>query len=293
MTCVLITGAGGLVGGCIARSLSKAGASAVGVSRRTGPYESCMASYRRSFEEPLETILREHPIDAVIHCAHDMSPQGALASERGTVQWAEKACAAGVKRQLFISSISARAGARAAYGQVKHRLEQWFLERGGVVVRLGLVIADGGLFARMVGIVRKSAAVPLIAGGRTRVYFNGGDTAAGQIADLTLNWRAGTAWNLQQPEPTTMRELLLAIRAALGTRTRFLPVPYLPVLAAAWLLDRLKIRLQGISYENLVGLKQNDVADMHSDFRQLGGIPRDIASLVQDALRPDSPETET
>jgi nucleoside-diphosphate-sugar epimerase len=216
-----------------------------------------------------------------------MSPQGAAASERGTVKWADEAGAAGVMRQLFVSSISARADARAAYGQVKHRLEQWFLSRRGVVVRLGLVIADGGLFARMAGIVRKSAAVPLIAGGRTRVYFNDSDTAGRQIADLALNWHGGTAWNLQQPEPTTMRELLLAVRDALGARTRFLPVPYLPVLAAAWLLDCLKIRVQGISYENVVGLKQNDVADMHSDFRQLGGIPRDIASLVRDALQPD------
>jgi nucleoside-diphosphate-sugar epimerase len=284
MSRVLVTGPAGFIGSHVARRLRETGASVVGVSRSKLPLRQCESSYVRSFHQPLGEILCRQPVDAVIHCAHDLSQKGSGASEQGTILWAEEAHQAGVNRQIFVSSISARPDARAAYGQVKYRLERWFLGRGAAIVRLGLVIGNGGLFGRMARIVRNSAMVPLIDSGRTRVFYSGVDFVSRQIAAAALDWRERAELNLQQPEPTTMRELMLALREALGTSTRFVPVPYLPVLAAAWVLDCCKIRGLGISYENVVGLRQNDVAAMHSDFLSQGGEPLDIRVLVKQTI---------
>jgi len=284
MTQVLVTGAAGLVGGQAAGRLRRLGATVVGVSRREVAPGLCNRSFRRAFGEPLREILRDEQIDAAVHCAHDVSPHGSLASEQGVRQWAEEAYQAGVARQVFVSSISARPDARAAYGQVKYRLEQWFLERGATVVRLGLVIGDGGLFGRMIRIVKKAAFVPLIGSGRNRVYFNDIDFVSQQLAAATMDWREGRQWNLQQPEPTTMRELLVALRDMLGARAWFIPVPYYPALAAAWVLDRCRITGLGISYDNVVGLRQNDVAGMPSDFVSLGGQLQSIREVLDRVL---------
>jgi nucleoside-diphosphate-sugar epimerase len=257
----------------------------VAVSRRSVPENTGGVSYVRCFGEQFGRLLQEHCVDVVVHCAHDVSAGGAAISERGTLQWATEAEDAGITRQIFVSSISARPDAFAAYGQVKFRLEQWFLERGGSIFRLGLVIGLGGLFARILNLVQKAPFVPLIESGRTRVYFNGIDFVTKQIGKEALQWQGSLQLNLQQPEPTTMREMLLGLRESLKTQTCFIPVPYLPCLALTWVLDRCGIRSLGITYENVVGLRQNDVPGLHSDFLAVGGKPEDVRMLMERAIR--------
>jgi nucleoside-diphosphate-sugar epimerase len=284
MATILITGAHGLIGNQLARRFSEDGWVVVGTSRRAQPIPYCDISCCRSFGTPLGRVFHDQTIDVVVHCAHDVSAAGAATSEQGTLQWAEEARQHGTSRQVFVSSISARPDALAAYGQVKHRLEDWFLQRGGSIVRLGLVIGNGGLFARIARLVQKLPIVPLIDGGRTRVYFNSLDFVREQIARIVLQWPGTVEWNLQQPEPTTMRTLLEAVRDVVGAKSWFVPVPYQPCLAMAWLLHQFGLNGPGISYENIVGLRQNDVPGMRSDFLSLGGRPQDVRTLVAAAL---------
>ena len=287
MTAVLITGASGLIGGHLAKRLNDAGATLLGVGCQSIPAGDFTVSCVRRFGEPFGHILRERHVDVVVHCAHDVSAGGAEASERGTLQWAREAEQVGVLRQIYVSSISARKDALASYGRVKYRLEQWFLEHGSSVFRLGLVIGMGGLFARIVNSVQNLPLVPLIDGGRSRVFFCGVDFVADQLAREALDWQGNLQLNLQQPEPTTMRELLDTVRHVLNARSRFIPVPYLPCLAAAWMLDRCGIRVCGITYENIAGLRQNDVFGLRSDFLNLQGQPENLQTLVERAIRGD------
>ena len=281
---MLITGASGFIGNRLARGLAGAGETVLAVGRRPLAPSAGGVSYVRRFGEPFGRILQDHRIDVVVHCAHDMSAAGAAISEKGTRHWATEAGDAGIARQIFVSSISARPDACAGYGQVKYRLEQWFRERGGSILRFGLVIGPGGLFARMANLVQKAPFLPLIDSGRTRVYFNGIDFVTKQIARVALQGQGSLQLNLQQPEPTTMREMLSGLREILKARTRFVPVPYLPCLALAWALDRCGIRKLGITHESVVGLRQNDVPGLPSDFLAVGGRPEDVHALMERAV---------
>jgi nucleoside-diphosphate-sugar epimerase len=281
----LITGASGLIGTQLARRLADSGRQVVGISRRPGPLRHCAVSYSRRFGASLSELVQRHSVDTVVHCAHDSSTGGAHVTERGTLQWAEEARCAGVAHQIYISSLSAREDSPSAYGRVKYRLEGWFLQHDGVVVRPGLVIGNGGLFARMASVVRKLPVVPLIGGGQARVYFNGIDFLCDLLARIVLRWPGSAAWNVQQPQPSSLRQVLTSICESLALRRWLIPLPYTPCLAGAWLLTCCKLSGLGISYDNVVGVRQNDVPGLRSDFASLGGEPEDIRALVERAIR--------
>jgi nucleoside-diphosphate-sugar epimerase len=286
---VLISGASGLIGGRVAARLASHGWTVVGTGRRPDPPAHCDAWYVSPLGTSWSEIFRQHAVDAVVHCAYDSRPQEAGSGERGTTQWMKESAAAGVGRQVFLSSISARAATRSAYGQEKYRLESMMSEIGGLVLRPGLVIGPGGLFGRMVRLVERLPLIPMIAGGNNRVYFTGIDALCQIIEDRLAVGPAVGAWNVQQATPTSMRALLRAISAGLGVRRVFVPIPYALSLAAARALGKGPLARLGISYDNVVGAKENDVRDLHSDYAALGGPSEELVTLVERALHDRAP----
>lgn len=289
MKTVLISGASGLIGGHLAARLAMRGWTVIGTGRRPNPTTGCRHWYVRPFGTSWNDIFQQHPIGAVVHCAYDPSPESGDNGERATTRWIEEAAEAGVQRQIFLSSISARADSPSRYGREKHRLEGRIAGRGRLVLRPGLVIGPGGLFAAMTRIVHRFPVIPLIAGGRNRVYFTGIDALCRIMENCLAAGPVAGAWNVQQPEPTTMRKLLKAVSRSLGVRRVFVPVPYPLALAASTALPGAAARA-GVSRENVVGLKQNDVADLHSDYESFGERSEDIETLVNLALRTGQPE---
>jgi nucleoside-diphosphate-sugar epimerase len=90
----------------------------------------------------------------------------------GSARLFDAARAAGVQRLIFISTISAFDRARAAYGRSKFLVEKLALERGGLVIRLGLVYGEkfGGVFGNIRDVVRRFRVVPLIGSGMAPQY---------------------------------------------------------------------------------------------------------------------------
>lgn len=293
MGAILITGAGGFIGACLARRLTAAGRAVVGIDRQSPGPEVCRWGYARLLGTPLADVCARHAPEVAIHCAYDPDPRAAEKNEEGTRAWAEQLRREGCSRQVFFSSISARPGALAPYGQLKYRLEQWFLSWNGVVVRPGLVVGPGGLFARMVAFTRRFPVVPLVDGGRTRVYFTGVDFLVDAVAGLVQGSPADGAWNLHQPQPTSMRALLQAVCKTLGIQRAFAPVPYGLCLGAAMALENLPWPAVGIRSDNVRGLRQNNTLDLPSHVAELGGREESIDILVQRALLGGAREQET
>ncbi|MBL7050276.1 MAG: NAD-dependent epimerase/dehydratase family protein [Nitrospira sp.] len=270
---VLITGARGFVAQNIAKSLREAGFYIIGTSRQGGDHceydELCSGTLGR----PLERVFQDHEIEAVIHCAFDQQDKDNSTHESGTRLWADQAAEAGVKMQVFMSSISASEDAFASYGQKKYLLEQWFLARGQIVLRLGLVIGEGGIFGRIISMVRKSPVIPLIDGGRTLTYITDRNVIGkfiNQVLQDNQDKYRGKAFNLHQKEPVLFVDILRAIKKKYGASCILVPIPYIIVSAGMAVLDKLKFLKLSFDSNNLKGMRQNNGKNFHSDVNALG-----------------------
>ena len=103
-------------------------------------------------------------MDVVVHLAYDRKA-GIELNVEGVKRVFAAAAAAGVSRQIFVSSYSARPDALSEYGRLKYLLETFFLERGQTIVRPGLVIGNGGLFGRNMEQILHTPLMPLLNAG--------------------------------------------------------------------------------------------------------------------------------
>ena len=153
---LFITGIHGFLGSAMAEHFRRRGHTVTGSARNSS--EGVVAL---RIGEPFDPAVFRGS-DVVIHAAHDFTAGAKEKNIRGTRAWFEAAAGA---RQVFFSSYSARPDAASEYGATKYAIEKMFLDAGQAVVRPGLVIGDGGLFAKQRAALRKTPIVPLIAGG--------------------------------------------------------------------------------------------------------------------------------
>ena len=83
------------------------------------------------------------------------------------------AAAAGVRRQILMSSISARPDAVSEYGRTKLAEEEYFIRNNHTIVRPGTVLGKGGLFGKIAGVMQSFPVLPLLDGGRARMTVIG------------------------------------------------------------------------------------------------------------------------
>lgn len=283
MTTVLITGAGGFIARNLAPVLRDAGMRVVGTSRREGDVSGFAAIYRASLGDALAPALGAERVDAVVHAALDSSPDAYATNVDGTTRWLAEAQAAGVPLQILLSTLSADATALSDYGRAKHVLEQRFVEAGQVVFRLGVVVGDGGMFARMVDATRRSPIVPLLDGGRQPVFVLGIDFLCQAIRDTIARNGAelrGRAWNLQQPQASTLREVTEGICRRYDLRRLLIPVPAKPILIALLGVERLPFPKLPITSTNLRGLIQSRSQSHPSDFARFGYPAESLDGLI-------------
>jgi len=285
---ILITGAGGLISNGVAGYLKQKDRTIeiTGVSPVEGEIEHFDTIIRGRFGEPLKIPSEE--FDLVLHCAFDKDDKTNEMNTLGTIQWATAAAEAGIKKQIFLSSISSQAGYLSYYGKSKKELEQWFLERGYTVFRLGLVIANGGMFGRLVSSLFSSPVIPLIGGGK----FLGVPTNPKNIYDLVYQIfrrgkrdNPGKPWNLQYREGITLRELLIKLSRSMGRKVVFLPIPYSLVYPVVNVISLIRIPGIDIDTGNLKGLKWNSRLSLRSDLEDLGYKESPLEELFRNLRR--------
>ena len=224
---IAVTGANGYVGGRILSHLRANGIETIALVRR--PAGGDDAQRRYALDEPLADSVLDG-VETVVHAAFDASQRGeriravnasgSLALLDGV---AERGC-----RAVMISSLAAFEGARSDYGRAKLELERDVLDRGGVVLRPGLVFGahSGGLVGAMVGALSSRAVAPMIGGGSQRLFV----THEEQLCELVAAIVTGRV----QPQgpvfaahesPTTLRAIALQIAQAHDRRLALIPLP--------------------------------------------------------------------
>ncbi len=291
MGTVLITGARGFIARHAAKVLRDAGWRVLGTSRDDASVPGFERVYRRRLGESLADILAGEAVDAVVHTALDAGSAAYAINVEGTTRWLTEADAAGVGTQILLSSLSADARALADYGRAKYALEQRFLAANQIVFRLGVVVGDGGMFARMVESVRRYPVVPLLDNGAQLIYVLGIDFLCAVLRDTIASageGRRGRAWNLQQPTPYPLREVIEAILAAYGLRRVLVPLPARPLVGLLRLFEKQALVRLPITSVNVQGLIQQGRREFHSDFAQFGYAEEPLAVLIGRAARSSS-----
>lgn len=209
-------------------------------------------------------------VDLVLHLAHDFRPGTSGITTRGTKELYGTAKQMGVDRQLFFSSCSARPDALSEYGQTKHALEGFFRERNGTIVRPGLVLGQGGLYKRMVGLLQKLPLIPLPDHGGMMVPVIDEQTLCQAVAAIIGAPRTDSApYKLFHPEQVTLKRLLRLTATVLGRQPLFVPLPCRLFMMPLIGLARLGIPTP-LSVDNLKGLMMNRGAAEHSDLDKTG-----------------------
>lgn len=272
---IAITGASGLIGRHLCDHFRRRGWEVHGLVRDPGSYPFTEPGIRL-FRCDLPEVLESGGVvgaTVLVHCAYTTrsagQPRARQVNEDGTLRVRDAARAAGIKRFVFMSSLSAHEDARSYYGRSKHVLESLLDPRRDLVIRPGLVLAsDGGLFQRMRRLVRRAPIVPLLGGGSQIVQTVHIDELCTAI-ERALSLGIVGSLNIAEPTGIAMKDLLLQIARQDGRRRYVISVPLTPVFLTLRLLEILRLPLP-ISSENVLGLAALRVAPVEGDLNGLG-----------------------
>jgi NADH dehydrogenase len=278
---ILVTGASGFIGTALCRELHARGHRVAGTGReiaRLPEYLDRRVVVRIGAPVSDEVF---HDTDVAVHLAHDYTlTEGGL---EGFLGWyreiEEKGSALGV-RHVFVSSYSARPDAQSVYGRAKSLVETHFISRGQRVVRPGLVLGQGGIFAAMVGALQRYRLVPVPGGRGGKVPFISLGKLNQCLAALAEGDGAGgQVMNAFAPELTSLLGLLRETSQHLGTRNIFLPVPATIALTGLALAERLGFQLP-VRSDSLMGFIKNQQQVHFSNYDRFGIVPESLEEAI-------------
>ncbi len=257
MKTVLITGASGFIGSALVRAFSAKGWRVVGAGRTQPPklpdgvewrtYDLAWTSLPDDFLEG---------VDAIVHgammkqSADDRSFDINVAAGKMLL---DRAHQRDITRVAFLSSLAAHEGALSQYGKQKYVLERHFDQRGALVVRPGLVLGNGGLFASMRDYLRSHRYVPLFGGGKQPLQTIYIDDLTAIVAEAVDRDLRGT-FTAAEDEPVSYRLFYEELGSRIHARVFFVTLPFWvadAMIAAARLVH---VALP-IDRDNLLGLR--------------------------------------
>lgn len=278
-----ITGATGFVGRHLVRGLVAHGFAVTAFQRHPGEEVISGVEVRQLILPDQIDVGDFVGLDMLVHGAFvEYGPNHAAADEinrEGTRNVLAAARAHGA-RVVYLSTMSAHPGALSHYGRNKLELESLFDPSRDAILKLGLVLGDGGLFGSMTTLLRHASIVPLPDGGRQPIqtlWIGDLEAAIVAIAERGLSGHFAVA----HPDVRTMRELYVTICEGLDVRRTFVPVPLGLVELGAGLLETMRIPFP-IRRENVLGLKALIPWDNADSMCRLG---IDVPIPMEEALR--------
>lgn len=241
---IAVTGANGYIGSRVIAHLRAAGTHAVAMMRDREvdgqPPADGERVRRFALAEPLDPAALAD-VDTVVHAAWDVSSRGEeirAVNVRGSLPLLDGLAARG-GRVVLISSLAAFTGARSRYGQAKLELERAVLERGGAVVRPGVVFGPdaGGLFGALGAAVSRLGVAPLAGGGWQRLFVTHDQHLCELVAAIVARrFTPDRPVFAAHERPTTLRAITLELASGHGHRL-LIPLPQRPAYLAVRLAE--------------------------------------------------------
>ena len=248
---VFITGLNGFIAHHLATWLAERGCVVTGTSRSGSEQFHAIAW---QLGDPVDSTTLAG-VDVVIHAAHDFKPGAMNTNIKGTVAMERAAAAAGVQRQILVSSLSARPDAVSEYGRTKLAEEEHFICNSHTIVRPGTVLGRGGLFGKMAGMLKRFPVLPLLDGGRARMTVIGVHDLC-RALEAILQIFNPKQYNLYYEDMPTLGEVLRQLQIVLNRKVIFVPVPAAFLLLPLSVLRYFHIRAP-IDVDNLKGYLTN------------------------------------
>jgi nucleoside-diphosphate-sugar epimerase len=282
---ILITGSNGYLGSQLAVYLAKAGHQVVATARSPEKISSVVQNQcqieKLALNEDFNLDIL-HGVEAIFHCAHDFIPRGYNTNIEGTKKIYNHAVKMGTRKQIFLSSYSARKDAISNYGKIKYELENFFIEAKEIVVRPGLVIGHGGLFGQNMHKLLKFPLIPLINGGRDLVPVLSIKDFLQAMEKILMASQPDT-YNLFNQELIPMNNLVKILKHQAQQKVWIFPLPLSAAISVITFLNKIGIKLP-IGIENLKGQQINQQPIHQSHLAQIISQETSIESMVKNAL---------
>jgi nucleoside-diphosphate-sugar epimerase len=258
---IAVTGATGLLGRHLCHFFHEHRWEVRGLVRAPSAAEAAFANTGiRLFKCDLPERIDQDALEGVnvlIHCAYMTHftnlTEAKRVNEEGTRRILKASHAAGVRRFVFVSSTGARCDARSYYGRSKYLLEGLIDPGRDLVIRPGLILArDGGLFQRIVAMLRRLPVIPIIGGGQQIIQTVHVENLC-QAFERAIICDLTGSLTIAEPQGLTMKELLQLTAAHLGRRRVMIPLPNTPMLIMLRFLEVFRLPFP-MSSENLLGL---------------------------------------
>jgi nucleoside-diphosphate-sugar epimerase len=269
---VFITGASGFVGSQLVNFLAARGWNVVGLVRDPEKFETRKNVRYVAYDlhKPFDAaILRG--ADYLVHAAYVKFDRAHKDAFELNVSGTERLLAAareyGVKKSVFMSSMSAHEGAVSVYGRQKLAIEALLDASNDVILRCGLIVGNGGIVQQMAKFLQTKRVVPLVDGGTQPLQIIGIHNlleVVEQVFERDLHGRFVVA----NPKVYAYKDLYNAMGGRLGVKPIFVPVPFFVLLAAMRAMAFLRLPL-AVSEDNLWGLKKLRAVDNSADVKEL------------------------
>jgi NADH dehydrogenase len=287
---ILVSGATGFLGRRLCTHLARQGWTIRALARDPGAAPRA-GVFRCALPGTIDEAAFDGGGQALVHAAAATRRPGEAEAEAVNIEGSRRlfgmARAHGIRRIVFVSSMSAAPDAPARYGRDKWRVEQMLEAGRDVAVRPGLVVGPGGLFARMRAGLARSRIAPLVYGGKQRLPVLWWQDLCLAV-ERVLDGAPLPVVRACAPEPVDLRKILEDLATLDGHRVVPVPLPGGALALLLALAERGGLRLP-ITSDNVISLRQPPSADTHGDLPRLGLEARGWPEMLELLRRGESP----
>ena len=283
---ILVTGGSGFLGGYVLREAARRGHRTVALARSAAAAAAVTAlgalpvTGDLDDADSLTNAFRAKRYDVLVNLASlGFGHAPTIVTE---------AEIAGIPRAVFVSTTAVTTTLAARTKRVRLAAEQRIrasrLE--WTILRPTMIYGDPGdrNLSRLLPLLCRAPVLPVPGGGHLQQPVHAADVADAVLAAAERPPAAGHTYDVAGPEPITFSELLRTSASVVASRTRFVPVPLSPIVAAArgyeWLSRNPRIRV-----EQLRRLAEDKAFAIDDAVRDLDYAPRPFADGIRAEAR--------
>jgi uncharacterized protein YbjT (DUF2867 family) len=280
---LLVIGGSGFLGGYVLREASRRGHQTVALARSPAAVRAVAGRGAQPVAGNLDEAGQLGQVFAAAHCDTLVS-LASLGFGHGPAIVAA-AGEARIGRAVFVSTTAVTTALPAPAKRVRLAAEQRIRASAlkWTILRPTMIYGAPGdrNMSRLLDLLHRVPLLPVPGGGHHLQQ----PVHVADVADAVLNAAerpaaAGGTYDVAGPEPLTFADLLRTSARAVGSRTRFVPVPLPPVLALARGHERLSQHPR-IRAEQLLRLAEDKSFAIDSAARDLGFDPRPFAAGIR------------